>query len=317
MADLRFIRHMSRKSVLLILTLFAATAGGLTGCDDDVLSTVGEDELAPPLGLRSITGNEQVTLIWFTSNFENDFEGYIIFRASGDRSQNTSTTLPSGFTEVPGSRINLDSSGTQRNATIDSLTNGTTYSFAVCAFKDDGNEISRTSNIIADTPRPDITGITISSASTNDVIGDDSEAGFDFDEFQVEPVPPSGYISAIGTDIIHEAFDPSEPDTNIRSWMAGMNGAGVQDLGFMADLDGSDVAPEDGYAAQGESVLLTVGHVYAVRTGTPRFGKFIVTNIDEGDPGSPTNPPTVTFNAAFQTRDGDPNYFPALGIKEP
>jgi hypothetical protein len=50
--------------------------------------------------------------------------------------------------------------------------------------------------------------------------------------------------------------------------------------------------------------------VYAVRTGEnpPRYGKIIVTSIE-----SPPIP-RVTFNAAFQTKDNDPNYFRALGI---
>lgn len=320
METLRFVWRSSRKSALLILTVFAAATAGITGCDDS-LTSVGEDELAPPLGLRGITGNTQVTLIWFTSNFESDFEGYIVFQDStGDRSTDgESTTLPSGFTEVPGTRIELNSSGAPIDVNINNLTNGRTYSFAVCAFRDGGSEISRTSNIIAETPRPDIPSVILSTATTNDVPGppaDDTQAGFDFDGFDVETVPsilgvPNDYVNGFGTDVVHEAFDPSGT-ANIRSWMAGMNGGGVQDLGSMVDLDGSDVAPEEGYAGQGESVLLTVGHVYAVQTGElpPRYGKFIVTQIDE-------NNRTVRFNAAFQTKDDDPNYFPALGIKEP
>ncbi len=305
MNDLRSMGRTLWKGAVF-LTVCAAALGGLAGCDDNTLNTVSEDKLSPPLGLRSITGDGQVTLIWFTSNFEDSFQGYIVFQATGDQSSGTSTDLPAGFTEVD--RMELNSSGSPRNVTISGLTNSTTYSFAVCAFRDGGNEISRTSNIVADTPRPDINSVTLTSASTNDVIGDDSSAGFDFDGFEVEPVPPTGYVNGLGTDIIHEAFDPSGT-ANIRSWVAGMNGAGVQDLGFMADLDGSDVAPSDGYAGQGESVLLTVGHVYAVRTATPatRYGKFIITQIT----GSPTF--TVTFNAAFQTKDGDRNYSP-LGI---
>jgi hypothetical protein len=297
------------KSLLFTLALSAAALGGFTSCGDDILNTVGEDELSPPLGLRGITGDGQVTLIWFTSNFENDFGGYKVYRATGDQSTDNSVNLPAGFVQEDEGFV-LSSSGIPRSVTIDSLVNGTTYSFAVVAFKDDSDEISRTSNIIADTPRPDINSITLTSASTVDVIGNDATAGFDFDGFAIEQVPPTGYTNGTGTDIIHEAFDPSGT-ANIRSWMAGMNGGGVQDLGFMANLDGSDVAPSDGYAGQGESVLLTVGHVYAVETGesTPRYGKFIVTQIT----GDPTY--TVTFNAAFQTKDGDPNYFPALGIK--
>jgi hypothetical protein len=287
---------------------------GLAGCEDDgVLDTVSEDELAPPLGLTSVTGNGQVTLFWYTSNFEDGFEGYIVFQREGGAATNQSSTLPAGFIEV--ARLNVTgSSNTIRNTVVQDLDNGTLYTFAVCAFRSEGDEISLASNIVEDTPRPDITSITLTSASTNDVPGNDQTAGFDFDLLQVVSVPTdlaaSNYNSANGADMVHEAFDPSQLNNNIRSWMAGMNGdgdSGVQDLGFMADLNGSDVAPQDGYAGNGNSVLLTAGHVYAVKTGNNHYGKFIVTSINE-------TARTVTFNAAFQTRPGDPNYFPVLGI---
>jgi hypothetical protein len=182
----------------------------------------------------------------------------------------------------------------------------------VVSFRDDGSEISRTSNIVADTPRPDIVSVTLTSASTNDVTGDDSSAGFRFGDFAVVSVPTSlataGYTDPGGADLVHEAFDPSPSNTNIRSWLAGMNDAGVQDLGYMADLDGSDLAPEEGYAANGESVLATVGHVYAIRTGSGHYAKIIITAIESGPDY------TITFNAAVQTKAGDRNYMRALGI---
>jgi len=298
------------------MVLAATVLGlGLAGCNEDsVLDTVSEDELAPPLGLQSVTGNGQVTLFWYSSNFEDGFEGYIVFQREGGTPTNQSSTLPAGFTEV--ARLNITgSSNTVRNTVVQDLDNGTQYTFAVCAFRSEGDEISLASNIVADTPRPDITSIILTSASTADVVGNDQTAGFDFDLLQVVSVPTdlaaSNYNSANGADMVHEAFDPSQANSNIRSWMAGMNGdsdSGVQDLGFMADLDGSDVAPIDGYAGNGNSVLLSAGHVYAVKTGSGHYGKFIVTSITTG-----INP-AVTFNAAFQTRPGDPNYFPVLGI---
>jgi hypothetical protein len=308
-------RQVTRRAVrgwqLTAITALVAIALAGAGCDEDgIISTVSEDELAPPLGLGSITGNQQVTLTWFTSNFEGDFEGYIVYRTTGDVSTDQSIPLPAGFVEVD--RVTASSSGTPRSMTVGGLANGTTYSFAVVAFRDGGDAISRTSNIVADTPRPDITSVTLTSASTNDVAGDDSSAGFRFDDFAVLGVPSSlagaSYMDPGGADIVHEAFDPGSSNANIRSWLAGMNGAGVQDLGYMTDLDGSDVAPSDGYAGNGESVLLTVGHVYAIRTGANRYGKIIVTTIE----GAPDY--RVTFNAAFQTKTGEPDYLRALGL---
>ncbi|HWN80664.1 MAG TPA: fibronectin type III domain-containing protein [Candidatus Udaeobacter sp.] len=306
------------KSWQVALAAVALLGLGLAGCDEDTLSTVDENELAPPLGLQSVTGNGQVSLFWYTSNFEDGFEGYIVFLREGGTSTNQSSTLPAGFTEV--ARLNISgSSNTIRNTVIQDLENGTQYTFAVCAFRNEGDEISLASNIVSDSPRPDITSVTLTSASTGDVTGNDQTAGFDFDTqpdiLEVVSVPTdlaaSSYNSANGADIVHEAFDPGQANNNIRSWIAGMNGdgdSGVQDLGFMADLNGADVAPVDGYAGNGNSVLLSAGHVYAVKTGENHYGKFIVTAITTG-----INP-AVTFNAAIQTRPGDPNYFPALGI---
>jgi hypothetical protein len=304
-------RNGWHRTRLASVVAIVALALGAAGCDEDgIVDTLSEDELAPPLGLGSITGNQQVTLTWFTSNFEGDFEGYIVYQSTGDLSTDQSVPLPAGFLEVE--RLTASSSGGPRSLSVGGLVNGTTYSFAVVAFRDDGNEISRTSNIVADTPRPDITSVTLTSASTNDVTGDDTSAGFRFDDFAVLGVPPNlasvSYMDPGGADIVHEAFDPGSSNSNIRSWLAGMNGAGVQDLGYMTDLDGSDVAPPDGYAGNGESVLLTVGHVYAIRTGADRYGKIIVTAI-EGFPGY-----RITFNAAFQTKAGEPDYMRALGI---
>jgi hypothetical protein len=303
-------RRRARFSIAgLVLALAAAVMLG--GCDDSgLIETVNPDELAPPLGLRSITGNGEVTLIWFTSNFENGFEGYIVYMRDGDFETDQSATLPAGYVEVD--RISIGQSGTPKSFLVQNLENGTTYSFAVCAFRDGGDEVSFASNIVTDTPRPDITSVVLASASTNDVIGDDSRAGFDFEGFTIDAVPldlaSANYTNNAGTDIVHEAFDPGPANLNIRSWLAGMNGAGVQDLGYMDDLDGSNEAPEDGYAGTGESVLLIVGHVYAVQTGNNHYAKLIVTSIQ--DPPSSL----VTFNAAYQTKLGERNYFPALGI---
>jgi len=299
-----------RAHVSIVGLALALAAAGFGGCDETGTNTVDEDELAPPLGLASVTGDQEVTLIWYTSNFESGFEGYIVYQRDGDYETDRSSPLPTGFVEV--GRLPLGQSGTQQSVQVEDLENGTTYSFAVCAYRDGGSEISLASNIVTDTPRPDITSVTLTSASTGDVTGNDATAGFDFAGFAVESVPidlsGSGYTNNSGTDIVHEAFDPGQANLNIRSWLAGMNGAGVQDLGWMGNLNGSSEAPPEGYAEAGESVLLTVGHVYAVQTGDDHYAKLIVTSIQ----GPPAN--LVTFNAAYQTKAGEPNYLPALGI---
>jgi len=265
--------------------------------------TTTREKLSPPLGLHSVTGNGMITLFWYTSNYEPNFQGYYIFRASGDlTTQSSDTTLSDAFSLVDSVAISGYSDEVV-SRTIRNLDNGKTYSFAVVAYAFWGEQISYPSNIIKDTPRPEISSITITSSSTQQVAGDDSQAGFDFNTFLVVSVPPSGYTSENGADIVNEAFDPSKGD-NIRSWFSGMNGGGLQDLGYMKDLDGADVAPEEGYSAEGKSIAVLPGHVYAVKTGDNHYGKLIVTNIG----GAPNY--AVTFNAAFQPQPGNANYKP-------
>ncbi len=287
--------------VSIALIIFAL----IIGCSEaeKIFKTIDKSKLAPPLGLRSVTGDEKVTLFWYTSNYEDDFGGYYVFFAIGDfTSQSTDTSLSVVFSKIDSLSFNTPSDNLI-STTLTNLTNGQTYSFAVVAYKKDKkNEISYPSNIIKDTPRPEIHSVTIKSASTGQVTGDDTQAGFDFDTFSIVDVPQVGYTNTNGADIINEAFDPSNAG-NIRPWLAGMNGAGIQDLGYMDDLDGSDMAPESGYSEEGKSISVLLGHVYAVKTGNNNYAKLIITNIGDENDGY-----SITFNAAFQTQQGNRNY---------
>lgn len=263
--------------------------------------TTDKEKLSPPLGLHSVTGNNTVSLFWYTSNYETTFQGYYIFQATGDLTgQSSDSSLSAAFTLVDSVSLSGNSDALV-NKTLEGLTNGQTYSFAVVSYAYWGEQISFPSNIIKDTPRPEITSITIKSASTLQVTGDDTQAGFDFNSFTVVEVPASGYTNDNGSDIVNEAFDPGK-GTNIRSWFSGMNGGGLQDLGYMSDLSGADIAPAEGYSDEGKSIAVLPGHVYAIKTGDNHYGKLIVTNIG----GAPDY--AVSFNAAFQMQAGNKNY---------
>ncbi len=260
-----------------------------------------KEKLSPPLGLHSVTGNNQVTLFWYTSNYESAFQGYYIYRAQGDlTNQSVDSTLSSQFVLTDSLPISGNSDKVVTK-TIAKLTNGQTYSFAVVAYACWGEQISFPSNIIKDTPRPEIVAITIKSASTNQVTGDDTQAGFDFNTFKVVSVPATGYSNDNGSDLINEAYDPSK-GSQIRPWLAGMNGAGIQDLGYMDALSEADMAPEMGYSEAGKSISVLAGHVYAIKTGDNHFAKIIITNVGNAPDYS------VTFNAAFQMEAGNRNY---------
>lgn len=262
-----------------------------------------KEKLSPPLGLRSVTGNGQVSLFFFTSNYEPAFQGYYIFQASGDLTSETGdSSLSSNFKIVDSLQVYGYSDGLVSKI-ITGLTNGQTYSFAVAAYAYFGEQISFPSNVIKDTPRPEINSVVLKSASTMQVAGNDAQAGFDFNTFKVVSVPAVGYTNDNGADIINEAFDPSSAG-NIRCWLAGMNGGGLQDLGYMADLNDADIAPAAGYSEEGKSIAVLLGHVYAVKTGDNHYAKILITNIG----GAPDY--AITFNAAFQMQAGNRNYKP-------
>lgn len=292
---------------IILLFLFQVILALIAGCDsaETIFKTVEKEKLSPPLGLRSVTQDGKVTLFWYTSNYEDDFGGYFVFQAVGDYTSlsSDSSLNESIFSKVDSVQFSGPSDGIV-SAVIRGLTNGTTYSFCVVSYnKKDKSKISYPSNIVKETPRPEVQTITITSASTGDVTGDDSRAGFDFHELRVVGVPAvlGNYTTADGiVDIVNEAFDPSPANTNIRPWLAGMNGAGIQDLGYMGSLDDADIVPGQGYSKTGESIAVLLGHVYAVKTGDGRYGKLIVTQIG--------NDYSITFNAAFQTVAGDRNY---------
>lgn len=292
---------------IILLFLFQVILALIAGCDsaETIFKTVEKEKLSPPLGLRSVTQDGKVTLFWYTSNYEDDFGGYFVFQAVGDYTSlsSDSSLNESIFSKVDSVQFSGPSDGIV-SAVIRGLTNGTTYSFCVVSYnKKDKSKISYPSNIVKETPRPEVQTITITSASTGDVTGDDSRAGFDFHELRVVGVPAvlGNYTTTDGiVDIVNEAFDPSAANTNIRPWLAGMNGAGIQDLGYMGSLDEADIAPGEGYSKTGESIAVLLGHVYAVKTGDGRYGKLIVTQIG--------NDYSITFNAAFQTVAGDRNY---------
>jgi hypothetical protein len=293
----------------IIFTLILVPVFMLLSCNgaDTIFKTLEKSKLAPPLGLKSVTQNGQVTLFWYTSNYEKDFGGYFIFQADGDyTTESSDSALSNVFVKVDSVPVNTKDTSNYsdqiQTKIRTGLLNGNTYSFAVATYdKKDHKKISYPSNIIKDSPRPDISSIVVKSASTNQVAGNDAAAGFDFNTLTVVSVPASGYTNTNGADIINEAFDPSSGG-NIRPWLAGMNGAGLQDLGYMGSLDDADIAPSAGYSEQGKSISVLAGHVYAVKTGDNKYGKLIITAIGSAPDYS------ITFNAAFQNLSGERNY---------
>ena len=287
-----------KKTALLFIFVFLFVM--FQGCEDKITEVISPEKLSPPLGLKSITGDESVILFWYTSNYENDLEGYFIYQYQGAYSTATvPENVPGVFSKVDSIAVSSPSNQV-KSRTISGLSNGTTYSFLVVAAKDDWTKISQPSNIIQDTPRSE-------SAQYATIYGftqDSTSAGYELSDFSVADLSNlnrSQYTTPSGIgDIICEKFAP-RPGAD-RIWLAGCNGGQIMDLGYMSDWNDADMAPADGYFPTGYSVQAIQGHVYAVKTGSPtHYGKIHV--LDVSIPGA-----WVEFKACYQTDPGNRQY---------
>lgn len=289
---------MKRLTVLLTLVFIIAL---VQGCEDKITKVLSPEKLSPPLGLKSVTGDESVFLFWYTSNYENDLDGYFIYQYQGAYSTTTvPEDIPAVFTKVDSISVSPPSNQV-KSKMIENLSNGTTYSFLVVAAKDNWTEISQPSNIIQDTPRDE-------SAEYATIYGFAQireESGYELSDFSVTDMTgldPQEYTTnpPIG-DIICEKFAP-RPGAD-RVWLAGCNNGQIQDLGYMADWDDADLAPSDGYFPSGYSVQAIEGHVYAVKTGDSpaHYGKIHVLEVSIAGAW-------VSFKACYQIDPGNRQY---------
>lgn len=287
-----------RKAALILISIFLFAL--FQGCEDKITEIISPEKLSPPLGLKSVTGDESVFLFWYTSNYESDLSGYFIYQYQGAYS---TSTVPE---DIPGVFSKVDSIGVSppsnqvKSRTISGLSNGTTYSFLVVAAKDDWTKVSQPSNIIQDTPRSE-------SAKYDTIYGyaqNKEESGYELSDFSVTDLTglnTSTYTTPLGIgDIICEKFAP-RPGAD-RVWLAGCNSGQIQDLGYMSNWDDADMAPVDGYFPTGYSVQAREGHVYAVKTGSPsHYGKIHVLEVSIPNAW-------VEFKACYQNDPGNRQY---------
>ena len=255
----------SRHLWITVAALAALGAGCESGTD-----TVQPKDLAPALGLTSVTGSGAVTLRWQASNYGEDREGFQVYQAAGIQPSVPGESIPTAFGTTPVATLTTTLEAGAFTRTVTGLTNGTTYSFLVVAFKDGGNKISRPSDVITDTPRresPTALDLTNGAGNVRYLI--------------VDSDPPSTSSSAAGADVLCESFNASAGD---RRGMVGQAGALVQDLGFVSTWDDIDAAPlgAGSYPDASHSVEVLDGHVYAVFTGDNHYAKIWVTGVQAG-----------------------------------
>lgn len=276
---------MRFKTVLPAFCLLGAFALATTGCDENTL--LSPEKLAPPLGLRSVTGNGKVTLRWQASNYGENRAGFKIYQANGELAQNAPNSIPVAFGSTPVASVTNSQPAGDFVAEISGLTNGSPYSFLVTAFKGDGvnlDDQSNPSNIVTDRPRQESAGV-ISMFN-----GGGSTSYLDL----ANPTP-SGSNSNV--DIQCESFTAGAGQ---RPGIVGANGARIQDMGFVSDWDSVDKAPlgANSYPNAAFSVQALAGHAYAVITGDGHYGKLWLISVD--DAGF-----DFTCRVAYQTAAGN------------
>lgn len=218
---------------------------------------------AVPRGLRSITGDQEVMLVWF-ENTEPDLAGYRIYRSLTE----------SGYYYLIG-ETNLD-------YFLDyGLENGITYFYAISAFDIHDNESDLSYELVYDTPRPE---------GFNEKIFDYHDypnyAGWDFDDYEVVPFDWPACDFYYGYDGYMEA----------GYFYVGRPNGDIQDFGYTESLDDVTYAPQNGWSATG-IVEVIVGHTYIFWTWDDHYAKFRVTAIGPNyvvfdwayqiDPGNP------------------------------
>jgi hypothetical protein len=253
------------------MSLLLATA--LTSACDDSVTTLQPEKLAPPLGLQSVTGSGAVTLSWQASNYGEDRQGFQVYQASGTQPATPTESVPSAFGTTPVATLETSQEAGTFTQTVTGLTDGTTYSFLVVAYKNDGNEVSRTSNAVTDTPRRE-------SAGAVDLTNGAGNARF----LDVTAEPLAASTNATGADVLCQSFNAGAGD---RPGIVGQNSARVQDLGYVANWDAIDAAPSGAgsYPDATHSVEALENHVYAVFTGDGHYAKLWVTSLHAGDLG--------------------------------
>lgn len=274
----------------LLMTL-AALAALAAACETGT-NTVQPKELAPPLGLTSVTGSGAVTLQWRASNYGEDREGFQVYQASGTQPSIPGEAIPAAFGTTAVATLTSAAEAGSFTLTVTGLDNGTTYSFLVVAFKDGGDKISRPSDVVTDTPRRE-------TVSTLDLTNGVGAVRF----ITVDSDPPAASASGTGADALCQSFNAGAGD---RPGMVGQNGARVQDLGFVSTWDDIDEAPfgAGSYPDASHSVEVLTGHVYAVFTGDNHYAKIWITGLHSADFG-------YTCRVAYQPQAGNNELKPA------
>jgi hypothetical protein len=215
-------------------------AFAVVGCDDDDAVLVPDPPPFVVEGVRSITGDEEVTITW-RHNQETDIDHYKIYR-----------------NDEPTGTFTLIGTSTDNEFVDQDVVNGETYFYAVAAVDGAGQESPELSYENAfDTPRPEGVDVTLTDAN---IVGE-TTSGWDFSSQTRRPsTDPSTDVYYAFEEGHYLIFVPT--DTRI------------QDAGYV-DLVDVDYAPPAGWSDDGV-VEAIPGHSYILLTRDNHYAKFEV-----------------------------------------
>lgn len=251
---------------ILVLPFVAGCSNECNGCPDPAGTNAPP---FPPVGVFSITGDDQVEICW-TQNWENDIAGYAVY---------WSDTLEGLYAWLE----DVDASTTCYTDT--DINNRETRFYAVLAFDTRGNESDLSYEAVFDTPRPEGFNVVLS-----DYLGQTpGTSGWDFPTRTVQP------WDNITTDIYFGTLTDQQTATNV-SYIFTAAGVDIQDYGYIADGDEFEVfvdwAPDQGWSNLGR-VEAVVHHAYILRIndGSVNYAKIWLKSVTNSQ---------VTLDWAYQ-----------------
>jgi hypothetical protein len=263
------------KSALGALVLAVA----LIGCESNDKIYVSDIDYAPPAtprGVYSVTGDQEVTVVWLGSD-EQDLAGYLVYR---------SRTLEGPYNVI--ANLEVADLPYQLEYKDRAVANGETYYYAVTSYDYEGNESELSYEDVFDTPRPSGRNVRLHAREANS-----SDAGFDFSRHAVVSSNDSRadiVITLEGGVFFVEAVSYDESITDI------------QDYGYTETLDALDWSPQDGWSTLGWAEVIA-GHTYAVWTWDDHYAKFRVTEVGNT---------SIVIDWAYQIDPGNPELKPAI-----
>ena len=249
------------------------------GCEDDNIIVSGDfDPPAIPRGLRSISGDGKVILVWFP-NTERDLGGYnIYFSFDNESFELIATTADTIYVD-------------------NDVRNGITFFYAITAFDVDGNESDLTILDVFDTPRPE--GFDVQLANFRTTPG---MSGF---SFELELSNASGILSANSPDA--DFYFELDPNSGLPFILAGNRQDAretlILDAGLTFSFEDVDFAPDpndptSGYLVNGR-VRAIPNHTYILQTDDGNFAQIRVTNLVDG---------VMIFDWAYQLVPNNPDF---------